>query len=270
MSKIEVEVYQLVGHNYMHRIVWRNKITGVSRSIVNNDDYLNQRQWSEERLVGKVDYADFCNYGDLETRKQEMAAFLANIAKETTGQGATETTKRWGLYYREEQEWHCGWTNRLGYVNQFVNPRYPPTRGKSYHGRGPMQITHNVNYGQLSEFLYGDKQILLDDPDKIVPRSGDATVAFMTAIWFWMTPQAPKPSCHAVMTDKWVPTQDDIKNGRTRSKFGATINVINGGLECNGQNRVAVEDRVAYYRRFCGLLGITPEENPHCHNMSPW
>ncbi len=38
---------------------------------------------------------------------------------------------------------------------------------------------------------------LLNDPDLV---HQDASVAFMTALWFWMTPQDPKPSCHAVMT----------------------------------------------------------------------
>lgn len=38
---------------------------------------------------------------------------------------------------------------------------------------------------------------LLNNPDLV---HTNASVAFQTALWFWMTPQDPKPSCHAVMT----------------------------------------------------------------------
>lgn len=38
---------------------------------------------------------------------------------------------------------------------------------------------------------------LLARPDLV---STDPVVAWKAALWFWMTPQAPKPSCHAVMT----------------------------------------------------------------------
>ena len=37
---------------------------------------------------------------------------------------------------------------------------------------------------------------LLAKPELV---STDPVVAWKTALWFWMTPQAPKPSCHAVM-----------------------------------------------------------------------
>lgn len=38
---------------------------------------------------------------------------------------------------------------------------------------------------------------LLNQPDLVAQ---DAVLAFKTALWFWMTPQFPKPSCHDVMT----------------------------------------------------------------------
>lgn len=50
-------------------------------------------------------------------------------------------------------------------------------------------------------------------------------------IWFYMTPQAPKPSMHDVMTGFYVPNSADIAANFTAS-FGTTINIINGGFEC--------------------------------------
>ena len=267
MGEIEVDIYQIEGENYMHRIVWRNKTTGVTRNMVNNVGYAAYQASGTEVLVQTVDYGAFCAEGDMGTRSQELAAFFGNISHETTGMGEDEMTKRWGLYWREEVAWQNGSTS-LGYVDQYPNALYPPTGGQSYHGRGPIQITHNVNYGQLSEFLYGDKQLLLDNPGLLVPdKPADATVAFMSAIWFWMTPQAPKPSCHDVMAGNWVPDAADIAAKRNVSKFGMTVNIINGGQECGKGLEPRVEDRAGFYKRYIGLMGGAPEADCNCDDM---
>lgn len=268
MGEIEVDLYQLEGHNYMHRIVWRNKKSGETRTMVNNVEYENYKKTSTENLIQTIDYANFCSEGDIPTRKQELAAFLGNISHETTGGGTEEKKKTWGLYWREEAAWQKGST-ALGYVDQFPNELYKPTANQSYHGRGPIQITHNVNYGQLSEFLYGDKQILLDDPSMLVPdKPEDATVAFMSSIWFWMTPQAPKPSCHDVMVENWTANSSEASKGWDASKFGMTIFIINGGLECgSGDGKSSPVDRIEFYKRYCDVLGIAPEDYCDCGNM---
>lgn len=49
------------------------------------------------------------------------------------------------------------------------------------------------SYGPCGEALGLD---LLNQPELV---SSDPVVAFRTALWFWMTPQSPKPSCHDVM-----------------------------------------------------------------------
>ena len=243
---------------------WTNKKTGVKRTFKMPADY---DSWKNKIKIGKVDYASFCNEGSLGARKQELSAFLGNISHETTGGGSEEKTKTWGLYFREEVAWQNG-GGGIGYVQ--AHDIYPPTSGKSYHGRGPIQISWNYNYGQLSEFLYGDKQILLDNPEYICPaKPQDATLAFMSAIWFWMTPQTPKPSCHQVYAGTWNPSAEDISKGRTRSKFGMTIFIINGGLECGGvtSNDHRVVDRVEFYKRYIQSLGETPESKCDCDNM---
>lgn len=267
MGDIIVDIYQVEGHSYMHRIEWTNKKTGVSRDMVNNVEYENYKAQGTEIFIGTVDYANFCNEGDLATKKQELAAYLGNISHETTGGGNEEKRKTWGLYWREEAAWQSG-GGGLGYVDQYPNALYPASPGQSYHGRGPIQITHNANYGQLSEFLYGDKQILLDNPGLLVPeKPEDGTVAFMSSIWFWMTPQAPKPSCHDVMVGNWVPNAADIAANRDKSKFGMTVNIINGGLECGRPTDHRVEDRIGFYKRYIQLLGETPESDCECASM---
>lgn len=270
MSKIEVDLYQLEGHDYMHRIAWRNKKTGESRSMVNNIAYDDYKTSDNEYLAHQIDYADFCNEGDLETRRIELAAFLANISHETTGQGTKEETKRWGLYWREEVAWQKG-SNALDYIDP-NHDTYPPVSGISYHGRGAIQLSWNYNYGQLSQFLYGDKDILLANPDKLIPDNGIATDAFMAAIWFWMTPQAPKPSCHDVMVGNWTPSSEDIAAGRDKSKFGATINIINGREECNkGDGLVSeVKDRIGFYEKYSRDMNVPKEDYCDCGQMTPW
>ena len=78
----------------------------------------------------------FGNTGDLATRKREIAAFLAQISHETTGGWATapDGPYAWGLCFKEEispQSDYCDSTNTEW-------PCYP---GKSYKGRGPIQLS---------------------------------------------------------------------------------------------------------------------------------
>ena len=74
---------------------------------------------------------------------------------------------------------------------------YACSLGTTYHGRGPIQFTWNYNYGAMSEVLYGNNNYtLLENPSILVT---DAVISYRSALWFWMTVQAPKPSAHDVM-----------------------------------------------------------------------
>ena len=50
-------------------------------------------------------------------------------------------------------------------------------------------------------------------------------------MWFYMTPQPPKPCMHSIATGNYVPNETDKKKN-FRADFGTTINVINGNKEC--------------------------------------
>ena len=147
-------------------------------------------------------------------------------------------------------------SNQLGYRDE-GNKVYPPAAGKSYHGRGPIQLSYNYNYGQVSEFLFGDKNVMLANPERVIE---DSALAFQTAIWFWMTPQHPKPSAHDVMAGNWQPNSFDQGKNR-KAGFGMTVNIINGGLECGkgGGDIPKVTGRIGFYNRFAGILGTSTD-----------
>ncbi|MFP4575603.1 MAG: glycoside hydrolase family 19 protein [Coleofasciculus sp.] len=218
--------------------------------------------YSYDNLVAATQkYPEFCNRGADEQRKREAAAFLANIAHETTGGWDTAPggPYAWGLHFTEEVG--C----EHGGCTQYCDPsntRYPCVPGKTYHGRGPMQLSWNYNYGQVGEALGIN---LLANPDLV---KTDGAIAFQTALWFWMTPQPPKPSGHAVMTGGWTPNPSDISQGRAPG-FGMTINIINGKLEgCGEATSPQVEDRVGFYQRFCEMLGVSMGDNIYCDRMA--
>lgn len=209
-------------------------------------------------------FPDFLT-GNVITQKRELAAFLANIAQET-GSGWAEAPGgyfKWGLYFVEEVEDSS--------KNKYADPckvNYLPVPGKSYMGRGPKQLSWNYNYGQFSEAWFGTKDTLLHHPELLAQ---DPELSFASAIWFWMTPQFPKPSCHQIMDGTWKPTENDLQKGRVPG-FGATLNVINGGVECGkGANEFEKTTyRYKYYLYFCHYLNVSPGENISCSDQKPF
>ncbi len=255
MKNIEVTFERRTGTN-LYRLTRKDKQTG-QYVIIRTDQYFDA-DWNQSKpiVTHVVDYGLFASEGSEIVKKRELAAFLANIAQETTGGWDTAPGGRyaWGLHFREEVGYDLPGAP-LGYRDE-SNINYPPAPGKSYHGRGPIQLSWNYNYGQVSEFLYGDKDVLLSQPELVVQ---DAALAFQTAIWFWMTPQFPKPSAHDVMVGNWSPTAYDQQRNRLPG-FGMTVNIINGGLECGKGTEIAkVIHRIGHYERFAGILGVTTD-----------
>ena len=101
-------------------------------------------------------------YADIES-KDELAKFLAHLLHESGG-----------LRYREE----------LAYAGKTTSPYEGDTcrPNKSYHGRGYIQLTHVYNYRAASKDIFGDENILLDNPERVANEEG---LAFKTAGWFW-------------------------------------------------------------------------------------
>jgi hypothetical protein len=218
-------------------------------------------------------FPDFATTGTQTQRKLEVASFLAHTAHETSGGwGATlplGTAARyfWGYCFSEELLYFQDPT-KVGYRAE-GHTTYPPVPGQSYHGRGPMQITWNYNYGQLSELLFGTKDVLLADPDRVLH---DGVAAFESGLWFWMTRQYPKPSPHEVITGIWVPTDIDTLLNRLPG-FGMTTVIINGGVEC-GQGGTTEHpngvDRQGYLTRIATALMVDPGPRLDCRDISTY
>ena len=170
-------------------------------------------------------FAEFGHTGDINDRKREVAAFLANVARETGN-----------LIYIEQIQKDDYCSNRQD---------CPCQSGRQYYGRGPIQISWNYNYCAAGEVLGLD---LRANPGIVAQ---DAWVAWNTGLWFWMTQEgAGRMTPHEAMTQ-----------GRG---FGETIRSINGGQECNGGWPDAVDERVRHYQDYCRMLGVDPGENLRC------
>ncbi|AQK80871.1 Chitinase2 [Zea mays] len=182
-----------------------------------------------------------------------------DTSHETTGGWATapDGPYAWGYCFKEEQ----GGASGPDYCEP--SAQWPCAAGKKYYGRGPIQISYNYNYGPAGQAIGAG---ILANPDLVAT---DPTVSFETAVWFWMTPQSPKPSCHDVMTGQWTPSAADTAAGRLPG-YGVVTNIINGGLECGHGADSRVADRIGFYKRYCDLLGVSYGDNLDCANQTPF
>ena len=171
----------------------------------------------------------FTGTGSDTVRKQEAAAFLANINHESGGLVYVEEINQanWPLYCDTSQSYGC------------------PAGQSAYHGRGPIQLSWNFNYKAAGDALGVD---LLRNPDLVKTNS---SVAWQTGLWYWMTQRGPGSM-----------TPHDAMVGSRG--FGETIRSINGSLECGGRNPAQVQSRVDAYKRFTSILGVTPGGNLSC------
>lgn len=193
-------------------------------------------------------FPNFLNQGSDEQRKAELVAFLANTSHETTGGWSTAPGGEyaWGMYFN--QEVGC----ESGKCTQYTDPNspYQPVAGQTYQGRGALQLSWNYNYGQASAAIYGDQNKLLQNPSLVAT---DPVLAWETAIWFWMTPQAPKPSAHSVMIGDGSQYKND--------PFGETVNIINGGIECGHGMNPQLQNRIGFYQHFAQITDVPAPSN---------
>jgi predicted chitinase len=135
-------------------------------------DYLSEEQYKQifpDRDESKYTYAGMINAmkewdgfgttGDQTTRKREVAAFLANVDRESGG-----------LRYNEELN-EGAWGN-------YCDGNCPAGQ-RAYHGRGPLQLSWNYNYEAAGKAI---GEPLLTEPDLV---KNDPKIGFKTALWFW-------------------------------------------------------------------------------------
>lgn len=235
----------------------------VSKSDGSSWTYvITSSSWSGDDYT--VDYSTFCNTGDDYNDKRELAAFFANITKETTGgwqdpgSGTAGDHGKWGLYWLRELG--PGGSATLKSTDCYTSGStidYSPAPGKCYYGRGPIQISYFYNYGNFSEFLYNNTS-LVSNPDLL---EQDGELALLSAIWFWMTPQCPKPSCHQVMQEIYDESATSYGSAKMSQKgFLHTVNIINGDVECRSSGNTKPLLRSKLYKHYMGLIGFTTSE----------
>ncbi len=174
-------------------------------------------------------YPAFATTGSDTVRRQEAAAFLANVSHETGG-----------LVYIVEQN-----TANYPHYCDSTQPYGCPAGQSAYYGRGPIQLSWNFNYKAAGDALGID---LLHNPWLV---EQDPAVAWKTALWYWNTQSGPGT----------YTGHDAIVDGHG---FGETIRSINGALECGGGNPAQVQSRIDSYTRFVQILGTTPGGNLSC------
>ncbi len=281
---------------YRYVFVWLIFFVFISAKInaqhTNLEKYLNEKKWNElfpnrfdissygqlaKKGLPKKDFYSFRSFlkaaesfpqflsgTDTVLQKRELCAFLASIAKETSGgwEQAPGGYYKWGLYFSQELACEKGCPQ----YRDTSKKNYLPQPAQSYHGRGPMQISWNYNYGQFSETYFGNKEKLLNDPSLV---ANDPVTSFASALWFWTAVQFPKPSCHDIMYGVWKPSSKDTATGRLPG-FGAVVNVINGGIECGKPASTDTQYRYGYYLFFCKYFHVDPGPNTECTTQKPF
>jgi len=221
-----------------------------------------------------VEYGDFLNSSNENDNRRELSALLAHLSKESgaytwvdpNGSYVPVDKYTWGLAFNEETA-YIGNTGDT--YSAYDHLEYPPVKGHSYHGRGPIQLTWNYNYGFFSELIFGDKNVLLQNPERV---SEEGELGIMSAIWFWMTPQAPKASCHDIMLNYFVPDATGSFSVYYNC-FGLTIVVVNGKYEADKypSEWPQVATRIDFYKRYTSTLGANIDgEKLDTKGFPPW
>jgi len=173
-------------------------------------------------------YPAFATTGSDTVKKQEAAAFLANVNHETGGLVYIDeiNTANWPHYCDTSQPYGC------------------PAGQSAYHGRGPIQLSWNFNYYAAGNALGVD---LLNNPNLVATNS---SISWQTGLWYWMTGTGGAGTT----------SHNAMVNGQG---FGTTIRAINS-IECNGGNPAQVQSRIDAYNRLVALLGVPAGGNLSC------
>ncbi|MGV3000923.1 glycoside hydrolase family 19 protein [Vibrio sp. E150_018] len=236
------------------------------------------------RAIGK--FPAFCGEytdgrdSDAICKKSIITAF-AHFSQETGGHISKDNIsdnplalEEWqqALVHVREMGWsegQAGYTTGCG-QDDWQNKRWPCAAGEGYFGRGAKQLSYHFNYGAFSEVMFdGDATVLLNNPGLVA----DSWLNLASAIWFFLTPQAPKPAMLHVIDRTWKPSQRELDAGIGYG-FGTTINIINGGIECGEQNKEKGQpvNRIRYWEGLVAhfQIPIESDETNTCWQQTPY
>jgi len=164
---------------------------------------------------------------------QMIAAFIAqtghesvnyNILEENLNYSADGLLRIFGKYFRDvSPEKYARQPRKIAsrvYANRMGNGPEESGEGWRFRGRGILQVTGRNNYERCSSYIFGDRIVLLDDPDLLLEKD----YALMSAIWYW-----------------------DIHGLKHVQNFVELTRRINGGTH-------GLEDRQARYNRALKVL----------------
>lgn len=222
-------------------------LTAAEKATYSYDNFL--------RAIGK--YPFFCAeqgvYSTLEEAcRRELATLFAHGAQETGAHDPKLSMPEWKQAFSKVFEGSCFSSGCTDYDPGSLAGGACPTGytcSNHYYGRGIKQISYYYNYMAFSGQMLGNPQVLLTDPNA-VGKNGQLGLG--SGIWFYMTPQPPKPSMHDVITGGGGYHPSDTASGITvtqetyvdwagetqtggnpADKFMTSISVINGGVECS-------------------------------------
>ena len=219
-------------------------------------------------LQAAAKFPAFCGEQDTAAKseavcRKSLATMFAHFTQETGGHDPNSTIPEWrqGLYFiREagcsEDGPSCGYNNSCS-PTTWQGQTWPCGTDAGgnylkYFGRGAKQLSYNYNYGPFSDAMFGDVKVLLNDPEQVA----DTWLNLASAVFFFVYPQPPKPDMLSVVEGSWQPNAADKARGISPG-FGATINIINGGIECgHGYDKPQAVNRIAYYREFASYLSV--------------
>lgn len=211
--------------------------------------------------------------------RKTLATMFAHFTQETGAHDRNNAIPEWrqALYFvREsgcsESSYGCPYNNEC-LPSTWQGQVWPcgkdaQGRYKQYFGRGAKQLSYSFNYGPFSDAMFGDVKVLLNNPEQVA----DTWLNLASAVFFFVYPASPKPSMLHVVDGSWKSNATDAAQG-IKPGFGATTNVINGGIEC-GQitEKPQSVNRIAYYRQHAASLGvpIAANEELGCATQKPF
>jgi basic endochitinase B len=202
--------------------------------------------------------------------KRELATFFAHAAQETGGGETihqilnwTRESKCWPVKDGKAEENDAASTC-VAYDGLCPDGFCP--KDVHYYGRGIKQVSWYYNYMGVSGTFLKDHKILVEHPDYVAE---DGYLLLASGVWFFMTPQPPKPSMHDVVTGRYKPkaASNNISldsDGSVLDKFAATVSIVNGGNECSSAGYpgylVESRNRFSRYLDMLAFLGVTNSE----------